>query len=77
MDPDGPDGSGRTRTGTDEPKQTQMDQDRPEGTQTDLGVLIGSKRFFQTLELITVEYAFDLESEDIRTFFICNCNNEV
>ena len=44
----------------DEPKQTQMDQGGSEGTQTDPdgpGVLIGSKRFFQTLELMTVEYA--------------------
>ena len=67
IDPDGPgctwtdldwpgrtwtdlDGSGRTRTYLNGPRRTWTDPDRP-------GVLIRSKRFFQTLELMTVEYA--------------------
>ena len=57
MDPDGP---GRTRIDPDGPGRTRTDPDGPGWTWTDPdgpGVLIGSKRFFQTLELMTVEYA--------------------
>ena len=50
-----------------------MDPDRPGRTQEDLdrpGVLMVSKGFHQTSELMTVKYSFaGIESEDIRMFF--------
>ena len=56
-DPDGP-----GRTGMD-PGRTWMNPDRS-------GVLIGSKWFFQTLELMTVEYALAAQSpKTFRLFF--------